>query len=402
MLTADAAFITGRDPWAIYEAVRNRLEPLNPFPTVRPFLRVDAAHSDPPHLLDYFGVSVNRYTLLDDAGNAVKPSGQVLGSILDPITHRKTHLGEGTPAWWREAWAWGVRSLSPGRPPKGPAWLDDPAPFVVSLTTPEQVASFHAVPGARPFAQVLLLGARFAGSGCLPAAILEEGRAPRDLVWTDARSGRRLRPFTRDGDTGDFIPETYRSFLLAHLRHPEAKSPDGNRRGHLNAVYEVVATWLRWKGKETVVPVGTEDLGVLLGGHEHYYVPDDRRDLRASLSILRALPRDVRADLARRLRVTPRRLRDILDHDVLPRRDLRGRIVTLAEEIHRASGVLPLSHDSHGILHSLRASGRSVPQIAKIAGVSERTVYRWLAGSRPHARALERFREITETQEDKT
>jgi hypothetical protein len=187
------------------------------------------------------------------------------------------------------------------------------------------------------------------------------------------------------------------------MKHSETKSPDGHRRGRLRGSYEITASSIRRRGKETIIPVGAEDLGSLLGGEAFYYVPDDPTACESAIEVLRALPPDTHEDVAKRLEITPRHLRNIFKKHVVPRSNLRARVTTLAEAVQRSGNILPPDHTSilqsgvptDGVeraLQALRGRGFSVREIACMMHVSERTAWRWFAhGSCPRERVRQQL-----------
>jgi hypothetical protein len=427
MVAVDSAFLTGPDPLAIYRTVRDRMEPLNTSATMRPLLRLDPAHGDPPRVLTYHGAAISRYCVVEDRSarhlppSVVKSSGQVLGSILDPLTHAKSHQGAGMPAWWAEAWRYSVGRNGRGHP-QAPAWIDRLAPYVHTLTTPSEVARYGTLHGgARPFQQMLFASMSTNSHGGVSIAPLHlltgapdprrpwaDAWDPRALPWVDAQTGRPLCPAAQDDDEGrfDFLPQTYRSLLAGHLRHPDLKDPDATRRGWSTRTYTVTATGWRFRRKESVLPVGADDLGTLFGDEERDYEGADAHGIEEACRVLHACSPARLSGLADLLGVTPRRLQDVLSGRAHPRQELAGRLAALADQVRRTGGLpsrldLACAHGTRRLaadeaLRVLQAGGVHAREIARACKVSVRAVWAWRTGACPRGRTAARLIEFAQ------
>jgi len=413
MVAVDSAFLTGPDPLTVYAQVRDRLETLNTVPTMRPLLKLDAAHGTPPRPLTFYGVAVSRYCVYEDRSpqhlppRVVKSSGQVLGSVLDPITHAKSRLGAGTPAWWGAAWRWAKAHAAAGQS-RGPIWLSDPAPYVAFLTTPAQVRQYAQIHGgARPFQQVLVLPVetlgKFAPRPVAPLHLCTPTTSLFELPWKDRSTGRLFTRIRDEAGTGVLPLQTYESLLIDHIRHPDVKDPDPLRRGWSTRTFSVAATGVRHRRKESVLPVDADDSGFLFAGDEERdYVGVDAGEVQAACDTLRPFTSTCLAVLADLLGVTPHPLRDVLSGRAAPRAGLAARLVALADQVRRMDGVLPSRLDlaldggdhrtaTHEALRALRTRGVSARMIARACRVSPRTVWAWQTGATPRGRAFDRL-----------
>lgn len=251
------------------------------------------------------------------------------------------------------------------------------------------------MPRVRPFGRVVM-GSAWGPNPVVPVARLVSGRSLFDADWWDAHTGRSIIA------AGGRL-EGVERFLRGYLSHADAKTPDGDRHGWLRETYAVTALAITHKGKETVLPGGTDDLGSLLGGAEQRYAPTDPDEVRNALPLLRALPPEERQQLPQRLGLTPRRLRDVLAGRAVPRPDLRTRLITLADVVRRSGGRLPplldtargngRTDEAFDLIAALRARGWSVARIADVAHVSRQTAWRWHSRiTRPRSRHLEHLR----------
>ncbi len=348
MLATDAAAITptdrAPDPIATYRAVAERLESLNPW-TMKPFLRLDKAHGDPPRPLVFFGVTTSRYCLFSKEGRgqryrALDPSGQVLGQYEDPVGGELITVGGETfPRFWREAWEWMIRHARTHRDTRDPDWVHRPAVFLTGWTHPKQ-GFFPKLPRsqARPFCVARVVHDNFSDAVAI-GTLTRSG----ERVWRRHPGGQRVEVRERTGSHLDFIvpaggppviiPRTWASVLRHHLHTPNHKFANGDRRGRMER-WQIVATDIDYVGKEGPVATGQasahgmawEDVeGAVRTVYEPVGYPAE--EIARARSILRGVPRSLVASL---IGLRRRALQDFIRDRSTPRPDRLRRCMVLA------------------------------------------------------------------------
>jgi hypothetical protein len=232
--------------WREVDGIRNRLAGLNPYDSDKvpgSILEQEKENFDPDtgrrRQLWCFVISAKRYALynLTSAGDPAfrKASEHGLGHLLNP-----TDPASEDRDWIRASWERLIRKAM-GLPVDDPPWLDRPALFRISASSPHVLRAFDKYNEGRPYGDQVkpfnfLLSALTASFGHpqgvdperfhLVAPWSDDPKEWRELPWVDLNSGREYRITTNDdlGTTGRVLVKTYRDVLAEFEMHPEAKS----------------------------------------------------------------------------------------------------------------------------------------------------------------------------------
>lgn len=223
--------ITALD-WATVDRIVDQFETLNPYDRTvidRSILKVEDENRDAEaqQELRCFAISAKRYQLTTTIGENVKVSEHGLGQLMNP----RDDGGD----WYADAW----RHLRD--PSLEPDWLDLPALYRITVTSPHTLRWFQDVNHGRTYSEwvkpgnlVLLAQPDPLAPGDIKPVTAYDNRPSvwRNWTWLDRTSGQPINVHVTPLD-GCERPGcrvlTYRDILSAYRRHPEAKSlaPNG-------------------------------------------------------------------------------------------------------------------------------------------------------------------------------
>jgi hypothetical protein len=361
--------------WADVDAIRGRLNTLNPYDRelVPDLVRLEDENFAPlpgpgdrvdrDRRIDLRGmaISTKRFALYESGpdGRAVlrKRSEHGLGVLLDPtrVPHPQDD-DEGAQDWIDVAWQRLVARVRDAEPGPEPAWFERPALSQLGCSSPALLSPFAAFNRGRPYADQVkpfsfVLLAHDDPLSALPPG-LDRDRltlvAPFDadpgrwlgLDWRNRVDSRRVRVTIRpDGSPGAVRIRTYGDLLAAYATHPEAKAsdPDGRPagrrlRGRLGYLH-LRATSVEHIGKESnqLDEVAAGAVPIVEDPTVRYL--DRRGEWEAALPRLREL-REARgaADLCERSGLSRKSLYNALTGGRLPREPARSRLLALADD----------------------------------------------------------------------
>ena len=173
------------------------------------------------------------------------------------------------------------------------------------------------------------------GDSVLPIAPFERSQTKsRKLPWTDFRNGKPIRlDWDGSGASGSVPVMRLDEFVWRYANHPESKAADscGNpataeTRGLLGRLHLTGREPSRI-GKE-VDRLGEDDGSELDPDEPIIYADGSEAALKAAIAVIRDLPR---TKIAMELKISPRRLQDIIHGRARPRHLLRIAIIDFAE-----------------------------------------------------------------------
>ncbi len=364
--------------WARAEEIRERFATLNPYDkTTVPgsILKLEEENFDKApgerRQVWCYVISAKRYALynLDERGEPIlrKWSEHGLGHLLNPKDPKRDDRD-----WIRTLWE-GIVTEELGHPYAWPDWLRRPAVGRITVSGPSLLRLFHGMNRGIPYADRIkpfnfLLTTFVRAFGYPGAADPEQFHLvapwnpdPRQwliMTWIDRYSGRRFR-ITATGETGGegiVRVKTYGDVLAAYRVHPEPKSlgADGkpcgrHTRGLLNRRFvATTADLIGYIGKESN-KLDDREAGLI---HDLDEVVTEYADPRRDpfkilvLPVLQTLPP---GEIARKITIAPRTLRDIVTGRTYPHSGHKTRLmafaVNRARDALRGLGITPPTYD---------------------------------------------------------
>jgi hypothetical protein len=335
--------------WKQVDAIRGRLESLNPYRTdVGPLLKLEGENlaADKRTQMDlwFYGVSEKAYALFtrDEHGEPViqKYSSHTLGQYQSPIT------GDRDRTWIEDAWRDKIRAAF-GRPTTELAWEQQPALAQLNLTTWFVIKAYLDNPNIRPFDFLLVAtpthslidfaeGYAACCSDPRPSCFLFDDPAGwHEQDWRCLRCGEPF-PSLRFRSYGSVLRGTLDSFEVKRLCANGHEPGEQTMRG-LTIPRPVRVESITPMGKEVIVDPTDTDEGLTAEMLSEtrtvdYLDPDE------PLDALRARVRDAGVKtVAREMGKEPRELRRFVNQMTKPEAATVAKIEAALERLHGPS-----------------------------------------------------------------
>jgi len=353
-------------PWHEVDEIRERLNHLNPYDRAlvpdlvkledENFARRSDGSIDRSRRVRLYGlgISAKRYALYEHGpgGETVlrKRSEHGLGALLSPIAAADPEsAADGT--WIDEVWLRFIARARGMREPATPDYYRRPALSRVSASSAAVLAPFQAMNAGRSFAQQVKPANFLLLAHDDPLVALPDGLDPERLTliapysnkpeeWLDLEYRNRFDgnvvavTTSLEGSARAVRIKTYGDVIAEYGRHPETKSGDAEGRPCTRATVglltrlHVRASRVRHIGKESNHLEEVEAGGLRTTEDPVPEYVDVRGEWEAALPVLREIGI---ARLAQMTGMAERTLRSRLNHQRLPHREARKRLLAIAE-----------------------------------------------------------------------